>query len=233
MSVIMMLVGALSTAVFNVDRYGVKLLPKVEPGLPKFKMLDFSVLSEHPAQIITLGLTVALVIVSSTLLTACNYAIKNDYKIQNNREILAYSVSNFCAAFNGCCPLNGSVSRTGIAEQFGVKSQMMSLVAAVTMLLVLMFGTGFIAYLPVPVLTGIVIAALIGILEFGMAKKLWKTDKVEFAIFTGAFLGVLIFGTIYGVIIGIVLSFVSVIIKASVPPRGLLGIIPGQNGFMI
>lgn len=231
MSVIMMLVGALSTAVFHVDRYGVKLLPKVEPGLPKFKMLDFSVLSEHPAQIITLGLTVALVIVSSTLLTACNYAIKNDYKIQNNREILAYFVSNFCAAFNGCCPLNGSVSRTGIAEQFGVKSQMMSLVAAVTMLLVLMFGTGFIAYLPVPVLTGIVIAALIGILEFGMAKKLWKTDKVEFAIFTGAFLGVLIFGTIYGVIIGIVLSFVSVIIKASVPPRGLLGIIPGQNGF--
>ena len=82
MSVIMMLVGALSTAVFHVDRYGVKLLPKVEPGLPKFKMLDFSVLSEHPAQIITLGLTVALVIVSSTLLTACNYAIKNDYKIQ-------------------------------------------------------------------------------------------------------------------------------------------------------
>lgn len=83
MSVIMMLVGALSTAVFHVDRYGVKLLPKVEPGLPKFKMLDFSVLSEHPAQIITLSLTVALVIVSSTLLTACNYAIKmiTKYKI--------------------------------------------------------------------------------------------------------------------------------------------------------
>ena len=43
MSVIMMLVGALSTAVFHVDRYGVKLLPKVEPGLPKFKMLDLCV----------------------------------------------------------------------------------------------------------------------------------------------------------------------------------------------
>lgn len=61
-------------------------------------------------------------------------------------------------------------------------------------------------------------------------QKLWKTDKVEFAIFTGAFLGVLIFGTIYGVIIGIVLSFVSVIIKASVPPRGLLELFR-QNGF--
>ena len=227
----MMLLGALSTAVFHVDSYGVKLLPKVEPGLPEFKMIDFSVLTEYPSEIITLGLTVALVIVSSTLLTACNYAIKNDYKIKNNREILAYSMSNFCAAFNGCCPLNGSVSRTGIAEQFGVKSQVMSLVAALTMAIIVLFGTGFIAYLPVPVLTGIVISALIGILEFGMAKKLWKTDKVEFAIFMGAFLGVLVFGTIYGVVIGVLLSFVSVIIKASVPPRGFLGVIPGQNGF--
>lgn len=231
MSVIMMLLGALSTAVFHVDSYGVKLLPKVEPGLPEFKMIDFSVLTEYHSEIITLGLTVALVIVSSTLLTACNYAIKNDYKIKNNREILAYSMSNFCAAFNGCCPLNGSVSRTGIAEQFGVKSQVMSLVAALTMAIIVLFGTGFIAYLPVPVLTGIVISALIGILEFGMAKKLWKTDKVEFAIFMGAFLGVLVFGTIYGVVIGVLLSFVSVIIKASVPPRGFLGVIPGQNGF--
>lgn len=231
MSVIMMLLGALSTAVFHVDSYGVKLLPKVDPGLPKFKMIDFTVLAEYPSEIITLGLTVALVIVSSTLLTACNYAIKNDYKIKNNREILAYSMSNFCAAFNGCCPLNGSVSRTGIAEQFGVKSQVMSLVAALTMAIIVLFGTGFIAYLPVPVLTGIVISALIGILEFGMAKKLWKTDKVEFAIFMGAFLGVLVFGTIYGVVIGVLLSFVSVIIKASVPPRGFLGVIPGQNGF--
>ena len=53
-----------------------------------------------------------------------------------------------------------------------------------------------------------------------MAKKLWKADKREFLIFLGAFLGVLVFGTIYGVIIGVILSFISVIIKAAVPPRG-------------
>jgi anti-anti-sigma regulatory factor len=107
----------------------------------------------------------------------------------------------------------------------------MSLVAGVTMAFVLLFGTPLIAYLPVPVLTGIVIAALIGILEIGLAKKLWKTDRTEFAIFMAAFAGVLIFGTIYGVMIGVVLSFVSVIIKASVPPRSRMGVIPGEVGF--
>lgn len=232
MSVVMLAAGALSTLVFHVDKYGVKLLPKVEAGLPAFRLMDFSVITADNIQEIVMGsLTVALVIVSSTLLTANNYAIKNDYKIKNNREIVAYAAANLCASFNGCCPLNGSVSRTAIAEQFGVKSQMMSLVAGVSMIGILLFGTGFIAYLPVPVLTGIVLSALIGILEIGMAKKLWKADKREFLIFLGAFLGVLIFGTIYGVVIGVILSFVSVIIKAAVPPREMLGVIPGQSGF--
>ncbi len=232
MSVVMLIVGALSTMIFHVDKYGVKLLPKVEAGLPAFKRIDFSIIIAENMQEIVMGsLTVALVIVSSTLLTASNYAIKNDYKIKNNREIIAYAAANLCAAFNGCCPLNGSVSRTAIAEQFGVKSQVMSLVAGVSMIGILLFGTGFIAYLPVPVLTGIVLSALIGILEIGMAKKLWKADKREFLIFLGAFLGVLVFGTIYGVIIGVILSFISVIIKAAVPPREMLGVIPGQSGF--
>ena len=232
MSVVMLAAGALSTLVFHVDKYGVKLLPKVGAGLPAFRLMDFSVITADNIQEIVMGsLTVALVIVSSTLLTANNYAIKNDYKIKNNREIVAYAAANLCASFNGCCPLNGSVSRTAIAEQFGVKSQVMSLVAGVSMIGILLFGTGFIAYLPVPVLTGIVLSALIGILEIGMAKKLWKADKREFLIFLGAFLGVLIFGTIYGVVIGVILSFVSVIIKAAVPPREMLGVIPGQSGF--
>lgn len=232
MSVVMLVAGALSTMIFHVDQYGVKLLPRVEAGLPVFKMIDFSVVTMNNLQEIVMGsLTIALVIVSSTLLTANNYAIKNDYKIQNNREIFSYAAANLCAALNGCCPLNGSVSRTAIAEQFGVKSQVMSLVAGVSMIGILLFGTGFIAYLPVPVLTGIVLSALIGILEIGMAKKLWNADKREFLIFLGAFLGVLIFGTIYGVIIGVILSFISVIIKAAVPPREMLGVIPGQSGF--
>ena len=123
------------------------------------------------------------------------------------------------------------MSRTGIADQFGCKSQVMSITASLTMLLIVLFGTPVLEYLPVPILTGIVVAALIGITEFGLADKLWKTDHTEFAIFVGAFLGVLLFGTIYGVVIGVILSFIAVIVKAVEPPRAFLGVIPGQEGF--
>ena len=231
MSVLLMVLGALATAIFHIDRFGVKLLPHVDKGLPGFSLPDMSVVFKNPSDIILLGLSVAGVVMAQTLLATNNYANKYGYKVSNNREILSYAAANAASAVIGGCPLNGSVSRTGIADQFGCKSQVMSITASLTMLLIVLFGTPVLEYLPVPILTGIVVAALIGITEFGLAVKLWKTDHKEFAIFVGAFLGVLLFGTIYGVVIGVILSFIAVIVKAVEPPRAFLGVIPGQDGF--
>ena len=231
MPVLMMALGAGLTAFFHVDKYGVKLLPAVEAGLPKFVLPDFSLLLLHGEEIAVLSLTIALVIMAQTLLATNNYALKYDYKINSNREVLAYAAGNAAGSLVGCCPLNGSVSRSGIADRFGCKSQLMSVTAAVSMILVLLFGTGLLAYLPVPVLTGIVFSALMGILEFDIAKKAWKADKQEFCIFMAAFFGVLILGTVYGVIIGVLLSFIAVIIRAVIPPKAFLGMIPGHEGF--
>ncbi len=231
MSVVMMVVGACLGIFGKVENYGVALLPKVESGLPTFHIPNLAVMLEHGDDIVMLSFSIALVIVAQTLLTASNYAMKYNYKIDNNREVLAYAVGNVAGALVGCCPINGSVSRTGIGDQYGGKSQVMSLTAAATMVIVLLFGTELLSYLPVPVLTGIVLAALIGIIEVGVAKKTWKSDKQEFLIFMAAFLGVLLLGTVYGVIIGVMLSFVAVIVRAIVPPKAYLGVIPGHEDF--
>ena len=66
MSVVLMAVGAALTAVFHIDRYGVKLLPQVSAGLPKLAFPDVSVLGENTGDILLLSFTVALVIVAQT-----------------------------------------------------------------------------------------------------------------------------------------------------------------------
>ena len=230
MSVILMAAGAAGSAFFHLERYGVKMLPEAPAGLPRLVIPDFSLLHTDAEELIVLSLTIALVIMAQTLLATGNYALKYNYKVNNNREVLAYAVGNVAGALVGCCPVNGSVSRSGIADQYGCKSQLMSVVAGLTMVLVLLFGTGLLKYLPVPVLTGIVCSALMGIMEFDIARKAWKADKREFGIFMAAFLGVLILGTIYGVVIGVILSFIAVIIRAVVPPTTFLGVIPGHDG---
>lgn len=231
MSVIMMAVGVVLTVCLPLTDYGVKLLPEVPAGLPRPVRPLTSLPMDDLSDLLFDSLSIAAVILAESLLASKSNAVKDGYDLRPNREITAYALANAAASVAGCCPVNGSVSRTGIVRQFGVKTQWMSVFAALTMVLVLLFGTNFIAWLPVPVLTAIVISALSGACEFKLAHRLWKTDRKEFAIFGAAFLGVLIFGTVYGVIIGIVLSFVSVLVRAVTPPRAFLGIIPCKEGF--
>lgn len=229
MSLVVMVLGALSTVIFHVEDYGVMLLSKVEGGLPKLMIPDFTSVNFKDG--LMLSLPVAVVILAESLLAESSFAIKNEYKINENREILAFSLSNFAACISGCCPVNGSVSRTVMSEQYGGKTKTVSITASIAMLFVLIFAAGLIGYLPVPVLTAIVISALIGVLEIHVGVRLYKIDKTEFIIFMGAFAAVVILGTIYGVIIGLILSFAAMVLKSSVPPRSFLGVIPGKDGF--
>ncbi len=229
MAVVLMVAGACYTRFGNVRELGIQTLSKVETGLPQWQMPDFSAVSIREA--VTVSLSVAVVIMAETLLAENNFAQKNGYRIDDNQEIFAFSVGNFLAAFTGCCPINGSVSRTAMGEQYQGRTQLTSLVAGLSMIVLLLCGTGFIQYLPVPVLTAIVISALLGATEFDLMARLWKVSRTECMIFVGAFLGVLLLGTINGVLIGILLSFAEVIIRTAKPSTCFLGIQPGHKHF--
>lgn len=229
MAVVLMGVGAVMTYFLPIREYGIKTLDKVNTGLPQWTLPDFSVLPLR--DVIIVSLSVSVVILAETLLAENNFAQKNGYRINDNQEILAFSMGNLAAAFTGCCPINGSVSRTAMGEQYQGKTQLMGIVAGISMMLLLLFGTGFIGYLPVPILTAIIISALAGATEFELAFRLWKVSRTECMIFVGAFMGVLFLGTINGVLIGIILSFSEMIIRTSKPARCFLGIQPGHRHF--
>lgn len=228
-AVILMAAGALMTKFLPLEAWGVQTLSSVKPGLPVWHFPDLMVIPMKEA--ITISLSVAVVIMAETLLAENNFAQKNGYKMDDNREILAFSMGNLLAALTGCCPINGSVSRTAMGEQYQAKTQLTGIVAGLSMILILLCGTGFIGYLPVPVLTAIVISALLGATEFELAARLWKVSRTEFLIFVGAFVGVLMLGTINGVLIGIILSFTEMIIRTAKPARCFLGIQPGHSHF--
>ena len=229
MSVAVMVVGAILTIVFHIQDYGVPLLAQVETGLPGLFFPDITQIDLTQAA--GRGLMIAVVIMAETLLSENNFASKNGYRLDDRQEILACAAGNLASAAIGACPVNGSISRTSMNEQYGGKTQVVSITAGLVMAVILLCATGFIGYLPVPVLTAIVISALLNIVEVHLAVRLFKVSRQEFFIFIAACATVLILGTIYGVVAGILLSFIAVIIKATNPPRGFMGMIPGKTDF--
>lgn len=229
MAVLLMAAGACMTKFLSLKKWGVVTLSAVEPGLMPFALPDISVIPVREA--VMISLSVAIVIMAETLLAENSFAQKNGYRINDNQEIFAFAMGNLIAALTGCCPINGSVSRTAMGEQYQARTQLTGIVAGISMLVLLLGGTGFIGYLPVPILTAIVISALLGATEFDLAIRLWKISRTECMIFVGAFIGVLFLGTINGVLIGILLSFAEVIIRTAKPARCFLGIQPGHRHF--
>lgn len=229
MAVLLMAAGACMTKFLPLKKWGVVTLSAVDPGLMPFTLPDLSAIPVREA--VTISLSVAIVIMAETLLAENSFAQKNGYRINDNQEIFAFAMGNLIAALTGCCPINGSVSRTAMGEQYQARTQLTGIVAGISMLVLLLGGTGFIGYLPVPILTAIVISALLGATEFDLAIRLWKISRTECMIFVGAFIGVLFLGTINGVLIGILLSFAEVIIRTAKPARCFLGIQPGHRHF--
>lgn len=229
MAIVIMAVGVIATLLFHVDERGVVLLDAVESGLPKIHMFQFAGIDW--TQVAGRSLMIAAVIMSETLLSENNFALKNGYKIDENKEILACAAGNLASACVGCCPVNGSISRTSMNEQYEGKTQAVSITAGAVMAVVLVCATGFIGYLPVPVLTAIVVSALMNVVELHLAIRLFKVSRNEFYIFVAACISVLFLGTIYGVVIGLLLSFIAVVLRATNPPRTFYGMIPGKEAY--
>ena len=228
-AILIMAAGVVSTVYFHVDAKGVALLDSVGTGLPPFFIPDFS--QVDLTQAVGRGLMISLVVMAETLLAENNFALRNGYYLNDRQEILACAAGNVASAFVGSCPVNGSISRTSMNEQYGGHSQVVSITAGITMAILLLFFTGFIGYLPIPVLTAIVISALMDVVEVHLCIRLFRLSKQDFSIFMAACISVLFLGTIYGVLIGVLLSFFAVITKSANPTRSFLGVIPGKDGY--
>ena len=228
-AIIIMAAGVVSTVYFHVDAKGVALLDSVGTGLPPFFIPDFT--QVDLTQAVGRRLMISLVVMAVTLLAENNFAFRNGYNLNDRQEILACAAGNVASAFVGSCPVNGSISRTSMNEQYDGHSQVVSITAGITMAILLLFFTGFIGYLPIPVLTAIVISALMDVVEVHLCIRLFRLSKQDFYIFMAACISVLFLGTIYGVLIGVLLSFFAVITKSANPTRSFLGVIPGKDGY--
>jgi MFS superfamily sulfate permease-like transporter len=114
----------------------------------------------------------------------------------------------------------------------GAKSQWPSLVAAVTIALVLLFFTDLLAYLPNAALAGIVANAVLSLIEVHEFRELWRMRRSEFWIATVCLLSVLALGPLRAVMIAFLLSVIDVIRRASRPETSTLVEAPDGSHFL-
>jgi sulfate permease, SulP family len=120
-------------------------------------------------------------------------------------------------------PLGASGSRTAVNDAMGARTQVAGLLAATSVVLVLLFLTGPIADLPKAVLGAVIVSAAVGLVEPAAWRALFDTDRVEFTIAAVTTAGVVAVGVLEAIIFAVGLSIVDVVRRSAQPHDAVLG----------
>lgn len=222
-----MVAGIAGSAALGAAALGVRLLGEIPAGLPALQMPALLGSDWQPLAMGAIGL--ALISYNSAMVTARGFAAKNRYDINPNQEFIALGVANIGAGALQGFAVSGADSRTAVNDSVGGKSQVVGLVAAAVIALTLLFFTKPLGWLPVAVLSAVLIKAALGLFDLRGMMDLRHVSPREFRLSLFTFLGVITLGVLPGVVLAVGAAIVQLLFKASVPHDAVLGRMPGTR----
>ena len=228
--------SALLVSVFGVlliwstrwDLHGVEIVGYIPAGLPDVGL--FTVSPELIKDMLPFALTLAVIgYVEIISITKELEEQEEKYSLKPNKELMALGTANLVGSFFQSYPVSASFSRSAVKFQAGAKTGMTAVFSALIVGLTLLFFTSLFFYLPIAILAGIIMVAVIRLINVRYAIDLYKTRRDEFFLLLMTCLLTLFVGISEGILIGALLSLLLMVIRTSKPHYAVLAKVSGTN----
>ncbi|MCI4388714.1 hypothetical protein PGIGA_G00089230 [Pangasianodon gigas] len=202
------------------ENYQVDVVGEIPTGLQAPTLPDFSLFPS----LITDAVALAVVGFSIGISLAKIFALKYGYSVDGNQELIALGLCNSVSSFFHTFAVTCSMSRSLVQESTGGKTQIAGLLASLLVLLVIL-AVGFLFQpLPQTVLAAIIMVNLLGMFkQLRDIPALWRTSKIELAIWVVAFVASVLLGLDYGLLVAITFAILTVIYRTQSPKSVILG----------
>uniref|UniRef100_A0A8C3B0C3 Solute carrier family 26 member 5 n=1 Tax=Cyclopterus lumpus TaxID=8103 RepID=A0A8C3B0C3_CYCLU len=181
--------------------YQMDVVGKIPTGLLPPVTPEFSLLPN----LITDSIAVAIVGFSMGISLAKTFALKHGYSVDSNQELIALGLCNFLSSFFQTFAITCSMSRSLVQESTGGKTQVTALAAIIMVNLLGMFK------------------------QFRDIPALWRTSKIELAIWLVAFVASVLLGLDYGLLVAVAFAILTVIYRTQSPKSAILGRVAGTG----
>jgi sulfate permease, SulP family len=210
---------------FDFAGRGIGIVGALPRGLPTFSLPAVS-LSEIP-QVLGIALSCCIVIIAQSAATSRAYAFRYGESFNENIDLEGLAAANLAAGLTGTFVVNGSPTKTEIVDTAGGRSQITQLSTVAVVVIVLLFLTQPIGYLPNPALAAIVFSIGLRLIDINGMRSIFRTHREEFylAIFTAV--TVVLIGVKEGIILAILLSLI-LHVRHSYRPHSAI-VIPEKN----
>jgi sulfate permease, SulP family len=193
-----------ASALFHFAERGIPVIGPVPGGLPSLGLPD--VTWSEVLMLVPVALSCFAMIIAQSAATAGAFALRYHESVDEDADILGLSVANAAAAVSGAFVVNGSPTQTAMADRAGARSQVAHLAFAGVVLLVLLFLTGPLQYLPRCVLASIVFTIAFGMIDLTGLRNIRRESPGEFYLAVVTAAAVVAIGVEQGILLAIALS---------------------------
>lgn len=195
-----------ASAALDLSAHGVSTLGAIPSGLPHFVWP--AIPAGDYAKITGTAVSIFVVILAQSAATSRAYATKYNEDFDENTDLTGLGLANIGAGLTGTFVVNGSPTKTAMVETGGGRSQLAQLVTAAIVLIVLLFFTRPLSYLPEAVLAAVVFLIAVKLVDVRGMRKILRRRPYEFAVAAVTAAVVVFIGVEQGIIVAIVLSVV-------------------------
>ncbi|RCJ32558.1 transporter [Nostoc punctiforme NIES-2108] len=221
------IVAIIASWLFNFASHGVMVVGSIPSGLPSCGLPTVA-RSEIP-QLFGIALSCCIVIVAQSAATSRAYAFRYNEDFKENIDLEGLALANLAAGVSGTFVVNGSPTKTEIVDTAGGQSQVAQLTTVAVVLVVILFFTQPISYLPNAVLAAIVFLIGLKLIDIQGMRAIFSTHRDEFYLALVTTATVVFIGVKEGIILAIILSLILHVRHSYRPHSGI--IIPNNNRF--
>ncbi len=220
-ALVVVILGIVASAAFDLESHGVAVVGHIPPGLPTLKVPNAP--WHSVVDLIPDALGLFAVGFADSILTARSFAGRHGQNVNANQELLASGMSNIAAGFSQSFAVGASGSRTAVNDQMGGRTQFVGLISAAVIALILLFLTAPVVYLPKSCLGAVIVIAAAGLIEPDAWRALRSAGRRQVIIAAVTTVGVITVGVLNALIIAVVLSIIDVIARTQKPHDAVLG----------
>jgi len=174
--------------------------------LPKLGIPNAPVSWSIFQKLLPTAVSMFVIILAQSAATSRAYAARYNETFNENLDIIGLGIANLGAALSGTFVVNGSPTKTEMVDSAGGRTQLAQLTTVFIVLIVLLFLTGPLSYMPIAVLAAIVFVIAVELVDVKQMRQILLQRPSEFwiAVLTA---GTVVFvGVGEGIILAIVLS---------------------------
>lgn len=212
---IAMIIGSAFAWWLGAEQHGIRLVGEIPGSFPPFSLpgIDantFSALAPGAFAIGLLGLVEAVSIARSV-------ATRSRQSIDGNQEFYGQALSNIVGSFFSSYASSGSFTRTGVNYTSGARTPLAAIIAAVSLLMIVLIFSELTAYIPIPSMAGLLLVVAYNLIDFHHIKSIFKAGKSEFAVLAVTFCATLVMALEFAIYLGVILSLVFYLKRTSQP----------------